>query len=117
MSYEENMNILAYKIFYLSNVDLSYRICFGEAEHYKDLYSHLFGWESGTYHFCYWGLSMIYRKLNLRSGNKWKKELKKRLSGWKGKHLLTGVRLVFLNSVLSSLPMFMLSFLRYLGVS
>jgi hypothetical protein len=35
---------------------------------------------------------------------------KKRLSCWRGKMLSVGGRLVLINSVLSSLPMFMLSF-------
>jgi hypothetical protein len=35
---------------------------------------------------------------------------KKKLSSWKGKYLSVGGRLVLINSVLSSLPMFMLSF-------
>jgi hypothetical protein len=36
--------------------------------------------------------------------------IKKRLSSWKGKHLSVGVRLTLINSVLSSLPMYMMSF-------
>jgi hypothetical protein len=36
--------------------------------------------------------------------------IEKKLSGWKGKLLSVGGRLVLINSVLSSLPMFMMSF-------
>jgi hypothetical protein len=36
----------------------------------------------------------------------------KKLSSWKGKLLSSGGRLVLINLVLSSLPMFMLSFFR-----
>jgi hypothetical protein len=36
--------------------------------------------------------------------------IEKKLSSWKGKYLSVGGRLVLINSVLSSLPMFMLSF-------
>jgi hypothetical protein len=36
----------------------------------------------------------------------------KKLSSWKGKLLSSGGRLVLINSVLSSLPMFMMSFFR-----
>jgi hypothetical protein len=36
--------------------------------------------------------------------------IEKRLSSWKGKYLSVGGRLVLINSVLSSLPMFMPSF-------
>jgi hypothetical protein len=35
---------------------------------------------------------------------------RKKSSSWKGKYLFVGSRLVLINSVLSSLPMFMLSF-------
>jgi hypothetical protein len=38
--------------------------------------------------------------------------IEKKLSSWKGKYL-SGGRLVLINSVLSSLLMFMLSFLRF----
>ena len=53
---------------------------------------------------------MHFRKL---SNNDWKiieDRIEKRMSGWKGKLLSVGGRLVMINSVLSSLPMFMLSF-------
>jgi hypothetical protein len=36
--------------------------------------------------------------------------IEKKPSSWKGKYLFVGSRLVLINSVLSSLPMFMLSF-------
>jgi hypothetical protein len=41
-----------------------------------------------------------------------KRDSKKKLSSWKGKQLSLGGRLVLINSVLSSLPMFMMSFFR-----
>jgi hypothetical protein len=40
------------------------------------------------------------------------KRFQKRLSSWKGKRLSSGGRLVLINSVLSSLPMFMMCFFR-----
>jgi hypothetical protein len=36
--------------------------------------------------------------------------VEKRLASWKGKHLSIGGRLTVINSVLSSLPMYMMSF-------
>jgi hypothetical protein len=56
---------------------------------------------------------MHYRKL---SNKDWKIEerIEKKLSSWKGKYLSVGGRLVLINSVLSSLPMFMLSFFEVL---
>jgi hypothetical protein len=53
---------------------------------------------------------MNTRKLSNRDWQEIENRIEKRLSGWKGKILSTGGRLVLINSVLSSLPMFMLSF-------
>ena len=53
---------------------------------------------------------MHYRRLN---NSDWKgvdERFQKRLSGWKGKLLSSGGKLVLINSVLSSLPMFMFLF-------
>ena len=83
--------------------------CFGEAKNSEAAYSHLFGYKLGTYSFWYLRLPMIYRKLNNKDWNKVEERIQKRLSSWKGKHLSIGGRLVLINSVLSSLPMFTLS--------
>ena len=53
---------------------------------------------------------MHYRKLNNSDWKIIEDRIEKKLSGWKGKMLTAGGRLVLLNSVLSSLPMFMMSF-------
>jgi hypothetical protein len=56
---------------------------------------------------------MNTRKLSNRDWQEIENRIEKRLSGWKGKMLSTGGRLVLINSVLSSLPMFMLSFWKF----
>ena len=53
---------------------------------------------------------MHFRKLSNKDWKAVEDRIEKRLSGWKGKFLSVGGRLVQINSVLSSLPMFMLSF-------
>ena len=53
---------------------------------------------------------MHFRKLSNKDWKTVEDRIEKRLSGWKGKLLSVGGRLVLINSVLSSLPMFMLSF-------
>ena len=53
---------------------------------------------------------MNTRKLNNKDWQTIENRIEKRLSGWKGKMLSVGGRLVLINSVLSSLPMFMMSF-------
>jgi hypothetical protein len=53
---------------------------------------------------------MHYRKLNNKDQKLIEERIEKKLSGWKGKYLSYGVRLVLINSILSSLPLFMMSF-------
>jgi hypothetical protein len=53
---------------------------------------------------------MHFRKLNNKDWKMIEERIEKRLSGWKGKMLTVGGRLVLIDSVLSSLPMFMLFF-------
>jgi len=84
--------------------------CFGRAKDHEDFYSQLFGCALGKYPFCYLGLPMHFRKLLNKDWKNIEERIEKRLSGWKGKMLTCGGRLVLINSVLSSLPMFMMSF-------
>jgi len=84
--------------------------CFGRAKEHQEFYSQLFGCEMGNYHFRYLGLPMHTRKLSNKDWLDIEKRIEKKLSGWKGKMLSVGGRLVLINTVLSSLPMFMLSF-------
>ena len=53
---------------------------------------------------------MHFRKLSNNDRKIIEDRIEKRLSGWKGNLLSIGGRLVLINSILSSLPMFMLSF-------
>ena len=53
---------------------------------------------------------MHHRKLSNGDWNIIEQRFEKKLSSWKGKHLSVGGRLVLINSVLTSLAMFMLSF-------
>jgi hypothetical protein len=53
---------------------------------------------------------MHYRKLNNKDWEMIEERIEKKLSSWKEKYLSVGGRLVLINLVLSSLPMFMLSF-------
>jgi hypothetical protein len=64
----------------------------------------------GKYPFRYLGLPMNTRKVNNKDWKTIKNRIKKRLIGWKGKMLSVGGRLVLINSVLSSLSMFMMYF-------
>jgi len=55
---------------------------------------------------------MHIRKLNNKDWQIIEDRIENRLSGWKGKMVSIGGRLVLINSVLSSLPMFMMSFFK-----
>jgi hypothetical protein len=57
----------------------------------------------------YLGIPIHFRKLQNADWHKVEERFEK-LSGWKGKHLSTQGRLTLINSVLSSLPMYMMSF-------
>ena len=86
--------------------------CFGKAKEAESEYTQLFGCELGSLPFTYLGIPIHFRKL--RNGD-WKvveDRFEKKLSSWIGKLLSYGDRLILINSVLTSLPMFMLSFLE-----
>jgi hypothetical protein len=72
----------------------------------------LFGCKERDLHFRYLGILLSYRKLSNKDWRLVEERFQKKLSCWKGKLLSSGGRLVLINSVLSSLPMFMMSFFR-----
>jgi uncharacterized protein YpuA (DUF1002 family) len=55
---------------------------------------------------------MHYKKLNNIDWKAHKQRIEKKLSSWKGKLLSVGGRLVLINSILTSMVMFMLSFFK-----
>jgi len=83
---------------------------FGAAKEMKDTYTNLFGCNAGEYPFRYLGIPMHHRQLLNSEWRKIEERFEKKLSCWKAKYLSFGGRLVLLNSVLSSLPLFMMSF-------
>jgi hypothetical protein len=64
--------------------------------------------------FKYLGIPMIHRRLINSDRQGIIDRFEKRLSTWKAKFLSSGGRLVLLNFVLSSLPIFMMSFFELL---
>ncbi|WVZ94359.1 LOW QUALITY PROTEIN: hypothetical protein U9M48_040258 [Paspalum notatum var. saurae] len=83
---------------------------FRDAEDKVELYTVLFGCKAGNFPINYLGIPIHFRKLKNCDWDKVEERFEKRLSSWKGKHLLIGCRLTLINSVLSSLPMYMMSF-------
>jgi hypothetical protein len=84
--------------------------CFGQAKESELQYKVLFGCQDILFPFRYLGISMHFRKLRNAEWKAIEERIEKKLSSWKGKHLSFGGRLVLINSVLTSLTMFMLSF-------
>jgi hypothetical protein len=111
---ERNLKFILCAFKQLSGLKINYHkseiICFGEAKNSEQEYSHLFGCQMGGYPFKYLGIPMHYKKLRNSDWNTLLERIEKKLSSWKGKHLSVGRRLVLINSVLTSLPLYMLSF-------
>jgi hypothetical protein len=83
---------------------------FGQAKNVEDQYKNLFGCESGTFPFRYLGIPIHFRKLKNGEWKPVEDRFEKKLTNWLGKLLSYGDWLVLINSVLTSLLMFMLSF-------
>ncbi|WVZ53496.1 hypothetical protein U9M48_004427 [Paspalum notatum var. saurae] len=109
-----SMKLLLCAFEQLSGLNINFHkseiLCFGQAKEFESTYSHLFGCKTGTFPFRYMGIPLHYRKLKNTDWRMVEERSEKRLSGWKGKLLYVGERLVLINTVLSSLPMFILSF-------
>jgi hypothetical protein len=84
--------------------------CFAEAKNYESNYMELFCCNSGNFPIRYLGIPIHYRKLSNNDWVKIQERFEQHLSSWKGKNLSTGGRLTLINLVLSSLPMYMMSF-------
>jgi hypothetical protein len=111
-----NMKLILYFFEQFSGLKINFHkseiYCFGQAKDLEENYMDLFGCESGSFPFKYLGIPIHYRKL--RNGE-WKPvedRFETKLGNWIGKLLSYGDRLILINSVLTSLPMFMLSFLE-----
>jgi hypothetical protein len=110
----KNMKLILSFFEQLSGLKINYHkseiFCFGDAKDEQDEYKNLFGCEEGSFPLKYLGISIHFRKL--RNGE-WKPiedRFERKLANWLGKLLSYGDRLILINSVLTSLPMFMLSF-------
>jgi hypothetical protein len=84
--------------------------CFGEAQDHTQLYPELFGCNQGEFPIRYLGIPIHFRRLTNAEWKIVEERLQLRLSSWKGKLLSIGGRLVLINSVLSNMVLYMLSF-------
>ena len=109
-----NMKLLLCAFEQVSGLKINFHkselFCFGEARGSLHTYMELFGCKQGDFPMKYLGIPIQYKKLRNSDWRVIEEHVEKRLSSWKGKHLSIGGRLTLINSVLSSLPMYMMSF-------
>jgi hypothetical protein len=92
------------------NFHKSELFCFGEAQESAALYAELFGCGQGQFPIRYLGILIHYQRLTITKWKSVEERLQKRLSSWKGKLLFLGGRLVLINSVLTNMVLYMISF-------
>ena len=92
------------------NFHKSELLCFGQVVEEQENYKQLFGRGLGSLPFSYLGIPIHHRKLANREWKSIEDRFEKKLSYWKGKLMTYGGRLILINSVLTSMPMFLLSF-------
>jgi hypothetical protein len=83
---------------------------FGEAQDSVADYAELFACGQGQFPIRYLGLPIHYRRLTIAEWKSVEERLQKCLSSWKGKLLSLGGRLVLINSVLTKMVLYMISF-------
>jgi hypothetical protein len=78
----------------------------------EDDYKILFGYDIDSFPFRYLGIAIHFQKLRNGECKPIEDRVEKNLGSWVGKMLSYEDRLILINSVLTSLLIFMLSFLR-----
>jgi hypothetical protein len=94
------------------NFNKSELFCFGEAQEDASQYAQIFRCEQGHFPIWYLGIPIHHWRLTNAEWKHAEERLKKRLSSWKGKMLSIGGRLVLINSILSNIVFYMLSFFQ-----
>jgi hypothetical protein len=92
------------------NFHKSELFCFGEAQDAATLYAELFGYGQGQFPIRYLGIPIHYRRLTIVEWKIVEERVLKHLSSWKGKLLSLGGRLILINSVLTNMVLYMISF-------
>jgi hypothetical protein len=110
----KNMKLLLCAFEQLSGLKINFHqselFCYDTAKSNQNEYVQIFWCDLGSFPFRYLGIPMHHRKLMNKDWKHVEEYFQKRLNCWRSKMLSVGGRLVLINSILSSLPMFMLSF-------
>jgi hypothetical protein len=113
-----NMKLLLCAFEQVSGLKINFHktelFCFGNAQDHLDQYAEQFGCKSSDFPIRYLGIPIHFRKLRNAEWRKVEERFERRLGSWKGKHLSIGGHLTLINSMLSSLPMYMMSFFALL---
>jgi hypothetical protein len=88
--------------------------CYGQEKQFEQVYTQLFGCGLGQYPFRYLGILMHHKRLPNSDRKVVEDMFDKKLSCWKDKYLSYSGKLILINSVLSNLSMYMLSFFGFL---
>jgi len=110
----KNMKLLLCAFEQLSGLKINFHkselFCYRTTKPNQNEHVQIFGCDLRTFSFRYLGIPMHHRKLMNKDWKHVEERFQKRLNCWGSKMLSVGGRPVLINSVLSSLPMFMLSF-------
>jgi hypothetical protein len=96
------------------NFHKSELFCFGEPQGNVDQYAELFGCGQGQFPITYLGIPVHYRRPKNAEWKMVEERLQLRLSSWKGHLLSLGRRVVLINSVLTNMVLYMISFFQFL---
>jgi len=110
----KNMKLVLTTFEQLSVLKINYHkselFCFGEATAAQQEYVNIFGCQMGEIPFTYLGIPLHHRRLRNSDWKVIEDRFERRLSSLKSKLLSYGGRLTLINSLLSNLSIYMLSF-------
>jgi hypothetical protein len=114
MEKAQNLKLILAAFEQLSGLKINFHkselFCFGEAQDEANLYVDLFGCGQGHFPIRYLGIPIHHRRLTIVEWKIVEERLQKPLSSWKGKLMSLGGRLILINSVLTNMVLYMISF-------